>query len=849
MTGFITNAGARFDGVTNQAQLQVFGDAALARMLGLAALPVAPSAPDPDEARRRRAALPLDTVPPPRPLPGPLRVPVQYAGDFVGREAEFAMAALALHDGRGAVITGGPATGKSEFAAQLVYRYGQHFAGGVFWLSCEVPERIPDELAACAEPLGLAASDSAGRLDAVLGAFAAPLPRLVVFDNAEAVEAVQGWLPPAAGGCCILITSQIGFWPGELGVARIPLGPLPRAASVTMLRRLSGMQGAAASDLDAVAATLDDLPLALRMAGKQLEGGGAADLRAYRAEIEGRVGLGLERSFGAAWARLDEADATGADARHVLARAAWLRPGEWVPRRVLHAADPTEEEAALRRGLSRAVRAGLLRDAVDDGVLIHRQFARFVRLHAGPEAAADAAAALLIADRQAPLADPRALPHVLAAIAEAADRPAQAVELHLVAARLFLLQLDPLRSNQHVGAAQTVLEEATGLSEDEFTALELGTMAAVGQFALTVGQLPLAVDLLSTVGATLADDDFWDTRLALRVTAGLLDIALLDSDLADLAEHLAQMTLGRFQEAPPRVAQGPAAVIIGYARLAGQRGHFDEADALLDAALAQVEAAPAAAGVAPLTMLARADLRAAAGDSAGARAALEQAAAPMEAEPERFLILLVGLRLRQGRAAEALPLLEGAAERIAGSPVPLSLLRILSGIVAREAGKMDEAIRCFEAAGALEALPPGAAISERIARAAAALHLAALHADHGNLTAARAAFEAATALQPAAPSPAQLVQLVLATIGRRDFPMGSLLGWPDREATTARAARLLIALLGEDAEAMAALREEIGTMHRLAGRMGGPAALALTALAEELLALAPARVEGEDRHE
>jgi len=105
-------------------------------------------------------AFPLDTLPTPAPLPPGSRMPLRRNPLFVGREADLLRLARALHgDGTAAigpqtaVATGLGGIGKSQLACEFVHRYGQFFAGGVFWLSCAEPEAISAEVAACGQGL------------------------------------------------------------------------------------------------------------------------------------------------------------------------------------------------------------------------------------------------------------------------------------------------------------------------------------------------------------------------------------------------------------------------------------------------------------------------------------------------------------------------------------------------------------------------------------------------------------------------------------------------------------------------------------------------------------------------
>ena len=74
---------------------------------------------------------------------------------FVGREPDLKALARALKAGgtaavgQIAAVTGLGGIGKTQLACEFVYRYGQYFAGGVFWLSFADPAAIPAEIATC----------------------------------------------------------------------------------------------------------------------------------------------------------------------------------------------------------------------------------------------------------------------------------------------------------------------------------------------------------------------------------------------------------------------------------------------------------------------------------------------------------------------------------------------------------------------------------------------------------------------------------------------------------------------------------------------------------------------------
>lgn len=113
-----------------------------------------------DAARNPLAALPLDTTPDHAPLPPGSRMPLSPNPLFVGREDDLTKLAAALKAGGIAAVgqvaatTGLGGMGKTQLASEFVHRYGQFFAGGVFWLSFVNAGTIPVEVAACGS-LGL----------------------------------------------------------------------------------------------------------------------------------------------------------------------------------------------------------------------------------------------------------------------------------------------------------------------------------------------------------------------------------------------------------------------------------------------------------------------------------------------------------------------------------------------------------------------------------------------------------------------------------------------------------------------------------------------------------------------
>ncbi|PLS79600.1 MAG: hypothetical protein CYG59_12380, partial [Chloroflexi bacterium] len=109
-------------------------------------------------ADERLSQLPLHRLPAPAPLPLGSRMPLRRNPLFIGREAELLVLARILKGGgtvaiaqsETAAVTGLGGIGKTNLALEFVHRYGQYFAGGVFWLSFADVTSVPYEIAACA---------------------------------------------------------------------------------------------------------------------------------------------------------------------------------------------------------------------------------------------------------------------------------------------------------------------------------------------------------------------------------------------------------------------------------------------------------------------------------------------------------------------------------------------------------------------------------------------------------------------------------------------------------------------------------------------------------------------------
>jgi hypothetical protein len=425
-------------------------------------------------AERQLAALPLETILDPAPLPPGSRMLLRRNPLFVGREADLRALAMALKGGetaaigQTAAIIGLGGMGKTQLASEFVHHYGPCFAGGVFWLSFADPTAVPTEVAACGGPGALAlhpefhALPITDQIQLVQAVWQSPLPRLLVFDNCEDEALLMQWRP-RYGGCRILVTSRRASWEPSLGVQLVPLGILQRDESRALLRHHRPDLGADNADLKAIAAELGDLPLALHLAGSFLARYHHAitpaaylaqlqqpDLLAHRSLQGGTLTRELSptgheqhvaRTFALSYDRLDPADPKDVSALALLARAAHFAPGQPIPRDLLlatitGAAEGSDAAFQAQDALWRLLELGLLEPEATGTVRLHRLLAVFVRTIA-PDTMAEtvvedtllgAAEPLLAADYPGPLL--ALLPH-LRAVTESMQPRAEARTAHL----------------------------------------------------------------------------------------------------------------------------------------------------------------------------------------------------------------------------------------------------------------------------------------------------------------------------------------------------------------------------------------------------------------------------------
>ncbi len=375
----------------------------------------APSAEVLTESLELFASLPLDSIPKVSALPAPsVRVPARNR-QFVGREADLlALATTLKSDATAAVAAGIGGVGKTQLAVEFAHRYGKFFAGGVFWLNFADSKAIAGEVALCGgvggldlRP-GLASLPLDDQVRAVAATWLSPLPRLLIFDNCEDEGLLRLWRPPS-GGCRVLLTSRIGKWAADLGVKTRPIDVLSRDESIALLRSYRPGPASEEEGLDAIAAELGDLPLALHLAGSFMEayrGASFAEPQTYlnglrqshlleHASLIGRHGghsptdhdRNVARTFKISIDGLDPKREMDALALDLITRAACFAPGEPIPKELLLCTLQEKKQSAAvdeasqllqYDALNRLLRIGLVSEPTPVTAKVHRLVGRFV---------------------------------------------------------------------------------------------------------------------------------------------------------------------------------------------------------------------------------------------------------------------------------------------------------------------------------------------------------------------------------------------------------------------------------------------------------------------------------------
>lgn len=448
-------------------------------------------------AEQLLAGMPVDRVPDVAPLPPGSRMALRRNPLFVGREDALRAVGAALTSGNIAAVTGLGGVGKTQLVSEFVHRYGQYFAGGVFWLSFADGGAVPSEIAACGgvghldlrpDFAGLSFED---QVRAAAAAWASPIPRLLVFDNCESDKLLDLWRPPT-GGCRVLLTSRRPAWPLAFAVQLVPLTVLGREQSVMLLQKHLHDPAVDANDLSAIALELGDLPLALHLAGsvlvqyrdaitpavylQRLREPALLDARWLRSAQPSPTGhvQQVAITFALSYEQLDAAVSTDTLALGLLARAAHLAPGEPIPRDLLLATAelPKDElEAPLQSedALTRLVALGLLERGTAGTLRLHRLLIIFVRtrtVDTGAQAAVERAVLQIAIERSgdALLASLLALQPHLRRVTDAASerRDIQSARLCMVLGNHLMRLGDYLGATAYYSSALAIRRERLG---------------------------------------------------------------------------------------------------------------------------------------------------------------------------------------------------------------------------------------------------------------------------------------------------------------------------------------------------------------------------------------------------
>jgi hypothetical protein len=174
--------------------------------------------------------------------------------NFAGREEQLAAVRAGLLAGGPVVVhavRGMGGAGKSQVAIEYAHRHADDYAL-TWWLDCENKVLLGQQYAELAIHLGHVTRDAPPEemRRAAVSALRHHPSWLLVFDNVTDPATIRQWLPGEPGH--VLITSYKDYWNGLATATTVPVGPLPRAESVGLLRRR--VPGFADGDAGALAA-------------------------------------------------------------------------------------------------------------------------------------------------------------------------------------------------------------------------------------------------------------------------------------------------------------------------------------------------------------------------------------------------------------------------------------------------------------------------------------------------------------------------------------------------------------------------------------------------------------------
>jgi TIR domain/NB-ARC domain len=156
--------------------------------------------------------------------------------------------------------------GKTELALEFAHRFASDY-DVAWWVPAEQPTSATAALAALASRSGVAqVADQTEMVAGLLDQLRQRDRWLLIYDNAERPDRLEGLLPQGGGGH-VLVTSRWSAWGRQATPLRVDV--LRREESIAFLARRTGADDQAA--LDGLAELLGDLPLALEEAAAYLE--------------------------------------------------------------------------------------------------------------------------------------------------------------------------------------------------------------------------------------------------------------------------------------------------------------------------------------------------------------------------------------------------------------------------------------------------------------------------------------------------------------------------------------------------------------------------------------------------